>query len=126
MAEAWELTAQFVFRTLDERAGNGELPEDVKDQADMAFRLAMDHNHGWMIYQDEDRFRAGVGALAILHHGNEEITARIKWEMDLAKILNAATSGVPVDWDALPMEEDRPEAIGLNRIYVAVKKEVEG
>ena len=78
-----------------------------------AMAATKDH---WMVTGEDDRFRSAVAGALLL--SNEDDKDRIKREMDQLRTLNAAISGVPVNFDAIkPLENP----VGLMKMWREVK-----
>lgn len=75
-------------------------------------------NHANLFYMapevtNELMFRTGLAAIMV--SANEEDKEEIKRSIKPLQMLNAATSGVPVDWSAV-LEDDRP-VLPLMKIF---------
>ena len=113
------ITAGIVHRKLTEEFAEGEHePETV---AKRAAELVRKDENSWLLGTDDQRFRAMCGAVGLYYHERDpEVFARIDRELSLLQGLSAATSGIPVDFDALIGDpENAPEPIGLMGIYKA-------
>jgi len=68
--------------------------------------------HHWMLTDEGGQFNAAVAAAMLL--GSEEEKARLQMEFSQLQALNAAISGVPVDFGQMePMEKP----VGLMKIW---------
>lgn len=92
--------------------------ENVTEALRAAFSETKDH---LLIVSDDDRFRAGVGAVLLLDSTSAEDKQRITDEMNLlvrfAAALSAAQAGVPVDFAALLPGEPPKDSIGLMKLW---------
>ena len=77
--------------------------ESLDDIIDACFSAAKDH---WMATEEDDQFLGAVGA--ILQLSNDEDEEKMRAELDTVKALNAAMSGVPVDFSAVPSLRENP------------------
>lgn len=81
-------------------------------------RIAMRKIIGYWCVTDEDKqFRAAIGA--VLCEADDEEKIRIEEELDTLKVLNAAISGVPVNFDAVRISEN---PIGLVKLWREIKE----
>ena len=75
----------------------------------------------WMghSFDHDAQFRAAVGAVLLKaqHDNRDDDVRRIKAEVEVLKIFAAAASGVPVDFDSLLQDGERPKAIGMAGIW---------
>jgi hypothetical protein len=93
---------------------------DVKVLARIAFEESRRSTGGWMLQDDEDRFRTGAAVVYLL--ASEEDKERVSRELRLLGTLSAAISGIPVNFGALEgVDED--DIIGLTKIYRDTDKE---
>lgn len=83
-----------------------ELKQDVDNNTPIEdrFRAVMKKakNH-WLVVNEDDQLRAAIGAVMLT--ATEEEQERINAELAVIKALSAATSGVPINFDALEMNE---------------------
>lgn len=78
--------------------------------------FAVTRNH-WMVTDDDARFRAGVGG--VLATASEDEKVRITAELARLRALNAAMTGVPVDFETAFGDEAEP--IGMVGIWHDVR-----
>lgn len=92
----------------------------IEDRARVCFECAFDENYAWFVRANDDdlRFRIAVGALML--HATPEEKVRIERTLDLARAVNVAASGVPVDWEAM-LDESQPQPLPLQKIYFDVR-----
>ena len=115
MTDAAVFTASIIHKRLLELLP-WSADEDVKEVAAAAFRLARDENYGWMLVDDDQRFRAGIGALLLRYNRYDAaVKARIDGELRVFRAMAAATQGVPVDMARVL--DETPEPIGLYTIF---------
>jgi hypothetical protein len=105
------------------------LPEDATEEqiVEAAMKGSFDVNCTWMAGSDNDKFMCGLAALARHYMKDEEMMDRMRHEIANLKALNAMTSGVPVDIEALVnRQEDAPKPVGLNRAFLKAMGEAKG
>ena len=88
---------------------------DVKELARITFEESRGQNGGWLLSNDEDRFRVGCATIYTL--ASEEDQERIEREMRMLNALGAAMQGVPVDFSSFGDNLEESDLIGLMRIY---------
>lgn len=88
--------------------------ETLEDKFKVAFTEASDY---WMSADDDVRFKGGIGAV-MLHVGTDSPEyKRITIELEQLKTLEAAMSGIPVDWEQAPQLPDDFEVIGIIKLW---------
>ena len=85
----------------------------LEDRLRAAFAVTRNH---WMVVNDDERFRSGIGGVLTAINTTEDEKARIESELASLKALSAAMTGVPVDFEAVSAG-DRPEPIGMAGIW---------
>jgi len=80
----------------------------VRGRLIAAFKVARNH---WMATDEQEQFQGAVAAVHIL--SNEEDKRRLEQELLLLRTLNAASSGVPVAFEDLPVPTDPIGVLGL-------------
>lgn len=93
----------------------------IAERAKRCFREAYSDS-GFLIFREDDKFRAGIGALILLSEGEER--ERIEQEIRMLRGLNAAIEGLPIDMAALV--PDGFTAIGLMQLFRDRDKPAEG
>lgn len=94
------------------------LPDDATEEQIVAAAMkgAQDENCTWMAGSLDEKFKCGIGALAVHFKDDHEVFERMRREIAGLKALQAAISGVPVDFEAaLGGEEFKP--LGLNAAF---------
>jgi DNA-binding sugar fermentation-stimulating protein len=78
-------------------------------------------------HSDELKQRAGLAGvmLVLLKQERHDEFKRIRQELDFWKALSAATSGVPVDFEAVFASVDPDDAVGLSKLWNQFQKEGE-
>jgi hypothetical protein len=73
-------------------------------------------NH-WMVTNEDEQFKAAIGAVMTFYGSESEEFKRLEWEMGninrFSAMMSAAQSGLRVDIDTVIQEEGKYEAIGL-------------
>lgn len=91
---------------------------DLEERLLAAMRASKDH---WMVLDKEVQLRGAIAVLMILEdEGNDEDRDRINEELRALQTLNAAASGISVDFSALGALKN---PVGLIRLWEAVQKE---
>lgn len=93
---------------------------DIEEQIKKAMELAVDH---WLVVDEQDRFKSAVGAVMI-GIGEEERNI-ISDELKIMISLNAAITGIPVDFGRLAVEVRGKKSYGLNKMWSETKKKNE-
>ncbi len=95
---------------------------DSSDSIENRFRTAMIQakNH-WLVVDEDGQLRAAIGAVLVT--ATEDEKERIHAELDVIKALSAATTGVPVDFDALKMSGN---PIGILNLWRELKEKTNG
>ncbi len=86
---------------------------NLEDKFRAAFKEARDY---WMTTDENIQFLGGVGAVMIHVGIDSPEYQRITVELDQLKTLNAALSGVAIDWEAAGMP-DGLEPIGILKLW---------
>lgn len=98
--------------------------EDPAAVAREAFRLVCtEEGINFLLRGDDERLKAGIGALLIRWRGpeHEQLRSRIEAEMRSLGALSAMQSGLPVDFASVLAElEEAGGALGLLGIYLEV------
>jgi hypothetical protein len=92
---------------------NLSVDDTLEERCRKAMKIGQNH---WMITDEDERFRASVGAVILA--SNDEERERISSELAGLRMLSAAISGVPVDFDQLPTQEN---PVGLMKIWRELK-----
>ncbi len=94
--------------------------KSVKEQLEKAMELAIDY---WLFTNEEDRFKSAVGAVLIgISKEEQDVIAD---ELKIARAINTAIGGVPVDFASLA-EQVKPEKFyGLSGMWHETKKRKE-
>jgi len=94
----------------------------LKEKMLDAMKLALDH---WLVIEDEEQFKAAVGAVLI--KATEEEKEKINNQLQMLKTLSAVLSGIPVDIEAvmkdMPKDEKEEDKLILNSIWKQAKEE---
>jgi hypothetical protein len=80
------------------------------------FKATFDESYTWFVTTDNDRFIIGNAVLMLI--SDEETKCRIEQEVKFLRGLNAASSGIPVDFGPLM---DGWEPVGLQRLFEEAK-----
>lgn len=96
--------------------------DSLEDQLRAAMQVTRNH---WMCTDEDEQFRAAIGAV-MLHYGEEsEEYKRLSSEMaKLRKVnafLQAAQAGLSVDLSLLPDEDNQYEPIGLLGMWKSIQ-----
>ncbi len=81
---------------MTEAKAAGEGIEDFEEMCRACMTIAAEH---WMVLDEDEQFRGAIAAILML--ADEEHKSRVKYTVKMLKGLNAATSGVPVYFEAL-------------------------
>ena len=77
--------------------------EDLEERAKACMKAA--HGH-WMVTNEDEQFSGAIAALMML--SSDEEKERIEYAVKISRALNAATSGIPVNFDELFDTEIEP------------------
>ena len=87
----------------------------------VVMRAALRH---WLVTDEESQFKMAVGA--VMAEANEEEWERMNIDLKFLAAMSSAVSGVPVDFARLIEElgeDSAAKAVGLNKLWDAVKAE---
>lgn len=88
----------------------------VEEKLKEAMRATKDH---WGVTDEQTQFKAAIAAV-LMSKPSAEDEQRIKEELEVLKLLGAATQGIPVDFSAMVPPE---KPLGLNKLWNDVKSE---
>ena len=94
--------------------GDGQ-PGPVEQELKTAMKMACDPEVGWLLTNDEQKFKAAVGAV-LLRCGDED-KRRIEKTMRFLGAISAASTGIPVNFEMLTSEQDDVEPLPLMGIW---------
>lgn len=89
---------------------NIKLDESLAERLRAAMKVGREH---WMITDEDERFRASVGA--VLLSATEDEREQISTELGVLRDFSALCSGVPVDVGRIQMPENPIGLLGLWR-----------
>jgi hypothetical protein len=76
--------------------------------------------HHWMVLDEPTQQQGALAAVLDLVGPESDEGRRIQHEMKIHRALQAASSGIPVDFGAM-LEGDAPEPIGLAKLWTEAK-----
>ena len=97
---------------------SGHAGESLQDRMKAAMRKVQGH---WLITDEDGQMLVAVGV--VLMDATPDETEKIEAEVRVLKALNAAISGIPVDFGAVLNEANIEDPVGINGIWLDVKKE---
>ncbi|MHC4424332.1 MAG: hypothetical protein ACYSWR_06665 [Planctomycetota bacterium] len=89
---------------------------DLEDILNSAMDAALTESCTWLIGDEDLKFNAAIAAIYLVV--DEDTQERVKKEITFLRSLNAASSGVPVNFGAL-LEDDEIKVIGLQKYWKA-------
>jgi len=96
--------------------------QPLKEKMLDAMKLALDH---WLIVQDEEQFKAAVGA--VLSKATQEEQAKINNQLKMLQTLSTILSGISVDVEEtmkdIPKDEKEEDKLILNDLWRKAKDE---
>lgn len=124
------MTASIVLQRVRDAEQSSKLDStDVPAVARFAFEAAVDASNSWMIQRTdrESLFQSGVAALSLFYGRDSGVfLSRIEPELKFLRALSVASTGVPVNFEALAQEVKGAEPLGLlgifNDVYDASEK----
>lgn len=93
--------------------------ETLEDKFRVAFKEAHEY---WMSTDDDIKLKGGIGAVMMSVGVDSEHYERITVELEQLKTLNAAFSGVAVDWERAGLMPDGFEPIGIIKLWEETKQ----
>ena len=89
---------------------------ELKDRIRDALNQAKDGSMADLCHHSSADFYGQAALAAVYGHATPEEKARLDVDLKALKALQAAASGVPVDWENALPDEDGPEPVGLSGI----------
>lgn len=88
------ISAALIKNTAEQKL---EAEATIADKARLCFELSFTESCGWLLSNDDKRFRAGCAALLLL--SDEESQEKINKELLVIQSLGAAMSGIQIKMD---------------------------
>lgn len=97
-------------------------PADLEAACRASFAYAVSDQAKWLARDELEVFKLGVGGVLLYYLKRDPvIVERINREMRTLAVLSAAMDGVPVNWEAVDVDEERHPPLGLLRYYREAK-----
>lgn len=105
--------------TVNEIRAKLDTSKPVEEQIKTAYKAAMNH---WLITNEGEQQRCALAAVMI--DADFETQESIKKELKFFEAINAASSGIPVDFGAMLDNLGESKTFGIARLWDEAKKEL--
>jgi hypothetical protein len=122
MADINALSVSIVKSAVERELDREHMP-DVRELALMCFAESRRQRSAWLLSTDDERFRVGLNVLYLFV--DDDTKRRIESEVGVLKALNAAASGVPIDFETVFEGVDPDNVIGLQKLFEESKSRVQ-